>query len=108
MAGEEKAQQQLKNIRKSVADMSEAQLAVLKKMFEESQLLVPVDEGELKESGKYDSQKIEYGTDHAAHVEFGTANMKAQPYLRPAFENNRSELEKLSADIIQDKIKEAV
>lgn len=108
MAGEEKAQAQLNAIRNAVSDMSEAQLAVLREIFEESQRLVPVDEGELKESGKFDSNLVEYGTDHAVHIEFGTVKMEAQPFLRPAFEGKRNELEKLSADVIQEQIKDAI
>jgi HK97 gp10 family phage protein len=106
MAGEEKAIAQLNRI--ANIDMSEAQMAVLRAIYEESQILVPVDEGDLKESGKYSSEGVEYGTDHAVHVEFGTVKMRAQPYLRPAVENQKDELARLSAEQIQQEIKEAV
>ena len=108
MAGEQKAQAQLRSIQRQISDMSEAQLAVLKKVYEESQILVPVDEGDLKESARFDKDKVEYGTDHAVHVEFGTVKMKAQPYLRPAVMNHLDELAKISAKEIQQEIKEAV
>lgn len=108
MAGEEKAQAQLHAIQSKISDMSEAQLVVLRAIYEESQRLVPVDTGDLKNSGKYDSEAVEYGTDHATHVEFGTVKMKAQPYLRPAVMNQKGELARLSANEIQQEIKEAV
>ena len=83
----------------------EAQLAVTRAIYEESQLLVPVDKGDLKESGKFDENSVEYGTDHAVHIEFGTVKMKAQPYLRPAVENNRAEIERIAAEKLQRETK---
>ena len=35
---------------------------------------------------------------YAAHVEYGTKNMAAQPYLRPALDNNKSSIIKIFSD----------
>ena len=76
-----------------------------------SQVLVPVDTGELKASGRMEvdesgrTARVIYDAGHAAYVEFGTGQagaasagagggpydpnwpgMAAQPYLRPAYE----------------------
>lgn len=100
--------EQVAAIQQHLNDMSEAQLAVLKAIYEESQRLVPVDTGNLKESGEYDSTSVGYGADYAAHVEFGTVKMEAQPFLRPAAENHKDELAHISANVIQKEIKAAV
>jgi HK97 gp10 family phage protein len=83
-------------------------LAVLKKIYDESQRLVPVDEGDLKASGKYDENAVSYGTDHALYPEFGTIHQRPQPYLRPAYENNREELIKIAVAELNKSVKEAV
>lgn len=59
-------------------------------IFAISQQLVPVDIGELKESGEVEvvSEKVVivgYKAPHAPFQEFGTVNMEAQPYLVPSF-----------------------
>jgi len=50
--------------------------------------LVPVDTGELRDSiyAEETEEGARFGAtaDHAAHVEFGTWKMAAQPFLRPA------------------------
>jgi HK97 gp10 family phage protein len=106
MSGEAKAMAQLNAI--AHIDVSKAQLDVLKAIYEESQRLVAVDTGELKDSGKYDENAVEYGTDHAVHIEFGTINMQAQPYLRPAVTSQESELARISAERIEKLEKEAI
>lgn len=57
-------------------------------VFDISQTLVPVDTGDLRDSGEIaqegDAFVVQYLADHAAHVEFGTSRMAAQPFLRPA------------------------
>lgn len=54
----------------------------------------PVDTGSLRNSisiKKLDDMEVEVGAymPYAAYVEFGTYKMKAQPYLFPAFEEER-------------------
>lgn len=108
MEGIDKSKKQLAKLSATILDMSEAQEEVLRAIYDESQKLVPVDEGDLKDSGNYDSNRVEYGTDHCVHVEFGTIKMKAQPYLRPAVMNQLERLAELSANKIEEREKEAV
>lgn len=57
-------------------------------IFADSQILVPVRTGRLKESGHVDGGHSEYTIgyteDYDGYVEFGTRYMNAEPYLRPA------------------------
>lgn len=52
----------------------------------------PYARGPLRESGKVkrgpgpSTWDVEYGTNHAIYVEFGTRHMKAEPFLRPALQ----------------------
>jgi HK97 gp10 family phage protein len=61
---------------------------IAEEILADSQQSVPVDTGELKASGYVeehgDGFRIGYSADHAGYVEFGTSEMPAQPYLRPA------------------------
>lgn len=61
-------------------------------IFAASQDLCPVDTGFLKASGGIqitpDDVEIVYDAPYASFVEFGTYKMAAQPYLRPAFDEN--------------------
>jgi HK97 gp10 family phage protein len=96
-------------------------------VFNSSQELVPVDTGELKDSGhvvvtktgKTVSAAVVYDSDHSVFVEFGTGirgaasagagdgpynpnwpGMPAQPYLRPAFDQHRDEAESMTRETI--------
>ncbi len=92
-------------------------------VLQESQILVPVDTGELKSSGavlpvedtgKTVSGGVVYTAPHAGYVEYGTgiagaaspgagpypysstwAGMPAQPYLRPALDTAREAIREL-------------
>lgn len=59
-----------------------------KKILEIATPNVPVDTGELRDSGQVirngDSILSGFSADHAEYVEYGTSRMAAQPYLRPA------------------------
>ena len=70
----------------SVADSADIAMAMAEVIFDESQDRVPVDTGELKASGAIrqegDDAVVEYLAPHAAHVEYGTSRMAAQPFLR--------------------------
>lgn len=91
---------------KNIAGASEAagQKALLQTgtdILKVSQMLVPVDTSSLKKSGgvvPIDSNTLHVGyggpgvyfqnrepEQYAVHVEYGTVNSPAQPYLRPAF-----------------------
>jgi HK97 gp10 family phage protein len=57
--------------------------------------LVPRDTGELansieEEEAGDDRYRVTVGTDHWAHVEYGTRHQTAQPFIRPAFLKKRS------------------
>ena len=93
-------------------------------VFDESQVLVAVDTGELKASGsqavEWKGQKVTgtivYSAEHAAFVEFGTGirgsesagagpvaynptwpGMPAQPYIRPALDAKQGEIKEAFA-----------
>ena len=61
-------------------------------------LRVPVDTGNLKGSITMEQENlvVAVGTnvEYAPHVEFGTEKMDAQPYLKPALEENKDQLQK--------------
>lgn len=56
---------------------------------------VPVDTGTLKRSigleltGGGMTAEVEPGMDYAGYVEYGTRYMEAQPYMRPAYEEQK-------------------
>ena len=66
--------------------------------------LVPVDTGNLKNSithqVKGDEARIGTNTDYGPYLEFGTRKMPAQPYLRPAMDKNKNNIQKILADMI--------
>ena len=60
--------------------------------------LVPVDTGALRDSIAWEmtgetSGQLVAGQEYAGYVEFGTRHAAAQPYIRPAFEQQRPEIE---------------
>lgn len=81
-------------------------------VVEYAQLLAPVDTGELQESigleFENDTVSIVADSDHAAPIEFGTAHMAAQPYLRPAIDTRGDEAVALMARNLETQIKEKV
>lgn len=82
-------------------------------IYNRSQELVPVDTGELKESGEVidvgnNQFTVQYGTDHAIFQEFGTSTQHGTPFLRPAIDDTRDEVLKATADEIEKEIKEAI
>ena len=60
---------------------------------------VPVDSGTLrasiKQRVKKDSATVGTAENYAPHVEYGTVKMKAQPFLRPALLNNKTNIMRL-------------
>jgi HK97 gp10 family phage protein len=74
----------------------DALMAGAEVVYQRSQELVPVDTGFLKKSGfiqqQGDDVQVGYDADYASFVEFGTSKMAAQPYLRPAIDNNEEEI----------------
>jgi HK97 gp10 family phage protein len=55
-----------------------------------SQQNAPVDTGFLRSSGQLDREGdtplVGYAAEYSEHVEYGTSNMAAQPFLRPAMQ----------------------
>jgi HK97 gp10 family phage protein len=75
---------------------------------------VPVLTGNLRRSialsdGPGDAE-VTIGTDveYAPYVEFGTSRMAAQPYLRPALDENHEEITRTISDALADLIDGAV
>lgn len=59
-------------------------------IYDISQQFVPVDTGELKQSGgvlvvSSNEVHVGYGAAHSIFPEFGTVHQTAQPYLTPSF-----------------------
>ena len=89
-------------------DMSAVQTVVRKNgadMQKKAQRNAPVDTGTLKRSIGIDisdggmTATVEPTAEYAPYVELGTRFMEAQPYLKPAFEEQKKQFEK---DLLQD------
>ena len=90
--------------------LTEAERRALEKvgMFVESEAQVncPVDTGRLIKSitheveGRY--AVIGSNVEYAPHVELGTSRSRAQPYLRPAVEENRDTIKKIITDELEN------
>jgi HK97 gp10 family phage protein len=90
--------------------LTEAERRALEKvgMFVESEAQenAPVDTGRLRNSitheieGRY--AVIGSNVEYAPHVELGTSRAKAQPYLRPAIEENRDTIKKIITDELEN------
>ena len=67
-------------------------------------MLAPVDTGNLRDSitHEVDEEEARVGTnvDYAPHLEYGTVNMAAQSFLRPALDRNKAQIEKNIGDVI--------
>lgn len=78
------------------------------KVQEDAKRYCPVDTGRLQESIKVetDANGITIGTDveYAAYVEFGTSRQRPQPYLTPAFEQNKNKIEDMIAKEIEKRL----
>jgi HK97 gp10 family phage protein len=93
------------------------------RVLETAQSIVPVDTGELRDSGQVvvngTHAAVEFTAGHAIYVEYGTGRrgaaspgagpgpynpnwpgMRAQPYLRPAFDQQRAEAPQMTAEFI--------
>jgi HK97 gp10 family phage protein len=92
-------------LRASLPDAEEAKMKrIVLQIERDAKSIVPVDTGNLRAS--IESRVIRNNdggitgvvgtnTDYAAFVEFGTSKMGAQPYLRPAVEQNRETVREL-------------
>ncbi len=90
----------------------EAKLEMAKVLFNESQNLVPVDTGELKDSGSIeedgDNVSVGYSADHAIFQEFGTIYQTGTPFLRPAIDNTSHKLTKVAGEEIEAEIRKVL
>jgi hypothetical protein len=63
---------------------------ILDDVLSDMKRMVPVDTGELRDSlEKGGPGRINIGAKHGPLVEFGTENMAAQPFIRPAVYRKR-------------------
>ncbi len=73
-------------------------------------LLCPVDTGNLRASINHqvttDEARIGTNTEYAPYLEYGTENMKKQPYLRPALDNNKGQIKQLMSDQYRKRLQE--
>jgi HK97 gp10 family phage protein len=60
------------------------------------------ESGDTAQHAKPAKDRVYIGTnvEYAAHVEMGTSQMRARPYLRPTLMNHIDEYKKISADIL--------
>jgi HK97 gp10 family phage protein len=68
--------------------------SVTERMADDCRRYCPVDTGELRDSIEAlpavdGFGQVRVGTDHWRYVEYGTRNMSAQPFMRPALYQNR-------------------
>ncbi|HCS73345.1 MAG TPA: hypothetical protein DIW17_05665 [Clostridiales bacterium] len=111
----------LDEVKKMFEDMGDAAAEVLDKatkegaelVFNKAKQKVPVDSGKLRDSLVLKKSKVknptvrsEYyvskksGAEHFAPVELGTSKMKAQPFLRPAIDENMQAVAKTVNDSV--------
>ena len=72
-------------------------------------LLTPVDTGNLRSSLDFevssDNATVFTPVIYSEHVEYGTSKMSAQPFVRPALDNNISKLKRLFSAIYAKHLK---
>ena len=69
-----------------------------------AQIKVPVDTGRLRASinvqREYLRKSIGTNVTYAKYVEFGTSGQRPQPYLRPAYEENKNRVSEFLEEIL--------
>lgn len=92
------------NITKFQKLMDEEKKKILEKIGEhvegEAKDNAPFDSGDLRRSIKHEvvsEEEVQVGTgiEYCEFVEFGTSKQDAQPYLTPAFEENKEEIKRI-------------
>ena len=77
----------------------------------EAVLRAPVDSGNLKNSLAYDVQgdegRVGTNVEYGPYVEQGTSKQGAQPYLRPAVDENIPQIKSIISDILRSAIEGA-
>lgn len=69
--------------------LQRAQEQILEEIAEDATRMAPMDTGALKASIHVRGNKVVVGTDHWIYPEYGTENMRAEPYMRPALYKKR-------------------
>lgn len=95
----------LQNLSEEVEKNLEKSLGYGARLIEKSaKLKCPVDTGRLRLSISVDQKKLTaiIGTnvEYAPHIEYGTKYQRAQPFLRPAYDENIDELLELVAEAV--------
>jgi len=70
----------------------------------------PVDTGFLRNSIQsapegLSGAQVGPHAEYAAYVEYGTVNMTAQPYMRPALEAKRAEVQRVVRDVLRNEMR---
>ena len=99
--------EKFKQAGKEIADKIDKALYKAGLLVERSaKQIVPVDTGRLRASisTRVIPGNAEVGTrvEYARFVEFGTEKQKAQPYLKPALENNREQIKIILHTVLTD------
>jgi len=91
-------------------DTKEAEKSGAEIILKNALEIVPVKTGNLKNSGEIqetsDGYAVAFMADYAAIVEYGSSRQPAQPYLRPAIDENEKEILDAVAKVVQDEIKD--
>lgn len=92
--------------------LGEALQTLAEEIVEDAKAVVPVKTGFLRDSISAqptgDLQiEVEAGADYSGHVEYGTVNQPAQPFLTPAVEKARGRLPDLVAEALNKAFEEA-
>ncbi len=95
------------------ADYTPAMLKGGQVIFDEMQMLTPVDKGDLKESERLEAvsrNKIELSAnvEHASFVEFGTSEQPPQSYMRAAIDSKADEAMKAVASEVNKIMQAAI
>lgn len=99
-----------KKLRELLAVIRPKAAAIVKttafKVERDAKILAPVDTGAMRNSIRSDpvddlTWQVSVGQDYSKFVEFGTSRMAAQPFLTPALEGNRGEMERKIAELFK-------
>ena len=97
----------IKNVEEAINKALEASALLVEG---EAKNLAPVDTGNLRNSIAYEIEKKEarVGTNvgYAPFVCLGTSKMAAQPFLNPALEQNKGNIQKIFADALKKAVKD--
>ncbi|AMW13316.1 hypothetical protein A4E84_29770 [Streptomyces qaidamensis] len=63
---------------------------ITEEVAEDARRLAPVDTGHLRASIRPEGNRVIAEADYASHVELGTEEQRAQPFLRPALYRKRA------------------